>query len=169
MGIKNKDFVVSLSPVSRQPYKVWPAERFALIADWLIKAYNAKVLFLFGPGELHFIDSVRKAMTQTALPDYAVPTLTETLAILNKIDLHLGNDNGPRHFAVAGGTPTLTIFGRPWAANWTPPQQTLHRTLEYDPGCKNKCVYPKCNLECLDGVTVEAVQNELENVMKNIR
>jgi hypothetical protein len=24
-------------------------------------------------------------------------------------------------------------------------------------------------LECLDGVTVEAVQNELENVMKNIR
>ena len=169
MGIKNKDFVVSLSPVSRQPYKVWPAERFALIADWLIKTYNAKVLFLFGPGELHFIDSVRKAMTQTALPDYAVPTLTETLAILNKVDLHLGNDNGPRHFAVAGGTPTVTIFGRPWAANWTPPQQTLHRTLEYDPGCKNKCVYPKCNLECLDGVTVEAVQNELENVMKNIR
>ena len=45
MGIKNTDFVVSLSPVSRQPYKVWPAERFALIADWLIKTYNAKVLF----------------------------------------------------------------------------------------------------------------------------
>ncbi|MDP7620852.1 MAG: glycosyltransferase family 9 protein [SAR324 cluster bacterium] len=168
LGVEENDFVVSLSPVSRQPYKVWPAERFALIADWLIKTYNAKVLFLFGPGELHFIDSVRKAMTQTALPDYAVPTLTETLAILNKVDLHLGNDNGPRHFAVAGGTPTVTIFGRPWAANWTPPQQTLHRTLEYDPGCKNKCVYPKCNLECLEGVTVEAVKTELEIIINNL-
>ncbi len=169
MGIRNRDFVVSLSPVSRQLYKVWPAERFAKIADWLVKTYKAKILFLFGPGEVHFIDSVRKAMIQKSLPNYPVPTLSETHAILKKVDLHLGNDNGPRHFAVAGKTPTLTIFGRPWAANWTPSQQTMHRTLEYDPGCKNKCVYPKCNLECLEGVTVEAVQNELEEMMKNIR
>ena len=36
LGIKDSDFVVTLSPVSRQPYKVWPAERFAVIADWLV-------------------------------------------------------------------------------------------------------------------------------------
>ena len=108
-------------------------------------------------------------MTHPALPDYDIPTLSETLAILNKVDLHLGNDNGPRHFAVAVGTPTLTVFGRPWAANWTPPRQTLHRALEFDPGCKNKCMYPKCNLECLHGVTVEAVQSELEDMIKAIQ
>ena len=107
-------------------------------------------------------------MTKPSLPDYAIPTLSETLAILNKVDLHLGNDNGPRHFAVACGTPTLTVFGRPWAVNWTPPRQSLHRALEYDPGCKNKCIYPKCDLECLHGVTVEAVRNELEDMIKAI-
>ncbi|HIB94397.1 MAG TPA: glycosyltransferase family 9 protein [Candidatus Lambdaproteobacteria bacterium] len=165
LGITDSDFVVSLSPVSRRPYKVWPAERFAWIADWLVQKYNAKILFLFGPGEVYFIDAVRKAMKNQALPDYDFPTLTETLAILNRVNLHLGNDNGPRHFAVAGGTPTLTIFGRPWAANWTPPQTTKHRTLEFDPGCKNKCTYPKCKLECLLGVTVEAVQTELEKMI----
>ena len=169
MGLLETDFVVSLSPVSRQPYKVWSLERFAEIADWLVERYKAKILFLFGPGEVHFIDSVRKAMTHPALPDYDIPTLSETLAILNKVDLHLGNDNGTRHFAVAGGTPTLAIFGRPWAANWTPPRQTLHRALEFDPGCKNKCMYPKCNLECLHGVTVEAVQSELEDMIKAIQ
>jgi len=166
LGIKDSDFVVTLSPVSRQPYKVWPAERFAVIADWLVQKHQAKILFLFGPGEEHFIDAVREAMKQKALPDYDIPSLTETLAILNKVDLHFGNDNGPRHFAVAGGTPTLAVFGRPWAVNWTPPEDAQHCALEYDPGCKNKCTYPECKLECLHGVTVEAVQAELETMIK---
>ena len=166
LGIKDSDFVVTLSPVSRQPYKVWPAERFAVIADWLVQKHQAKILFLFGPGEEHFIDAVREAMKQKALPDYDIPSLTETLAILNKVDLHFGNDNGPRHFAVAGGTPTLAVFGRPWAVNWTPPEDAQHCALEYDPGCKNKCTYPECKLECLQGVTVEAVQAELETMIK---
>ena len=166
LGIRDNDFVVTLSPVSRQPYKVWPAERFAMIADWLVQNYSAKILFLFGPGEQHFINAVRGVMKQKALPDYDIPSLAETLAILNKVDLHFGNDNGPRHFAIAGGTPTLTIFGRPWASNWTPPQVTQHCALEYDPGCKNNCTYPKCKLECLNGVTVETVQTELEKMIK---
>jgi len=167
LGIKDKDFVVSLSPVSRQPYKVWPPERFALIADWLVINYKAKILFLFGPGEKHFVDSVRIAMDQNALPEYDVPTLSETLSILNRVNLHIGNDNGPRHIAIAGGTPTLAIFGRPWAANWTPPQTTKHVSMEFDPGCKSKCIYPKCNLECLTGVSVESVQTKLDKMIKN--
>ena len=168
LGVAEKDFVVSLSPVSRQPYKVWPAERFGQVADWLIEKYSAKILFLFGPGEKHFAESVRALMKMPALPDYSVPTLTETLSILKRVDLHLGNDNGIRHFAVAANTPSLAIFGRPWAANWTPPKPTRHHALEYDPGCKKKCVYPKCELECLKGINVEAVKSELEIVINNL-
>ena len=168
LGIEENDFVVSLSPVSRQPYKVWPEDRFAQVADWLTAKYNAKILFLFGPGEKHFIETVRASMKMPALPDYNVPTLPETLSILQRVDLHLGNDNGIRHFAVAADTPSLAIFGRPWAANWTPPEQTRHRALEFDPSCKNKCVYPKCKLECLKGVNVDAVKNELDIIINNL-
>ena len=168
LGIEENDFVVSLSPVSRQPYKVWPADRFAHIADWLTVKYNAKILFLFGPGEKHFVESVRNLMKMPALSDYSVPNLSETLSILKKVNLHLGNDNGIRHVAVAADTPSLAIFGRPWAANWTPPEPTPHHALEYDPGCKKKCVYPKCKLECLKGVNVEAVKTELEILINNL-
>ena len=168
LGIEENDFVVSLSPVSRQPYKVWPADRFAQVADWLAEKYNAKILFLFGPGEKHFIETVRASMKMPSLLDYTVPTLPETLSILQRVHLHLGNDNGIRHFAVAAATPSLAIFGRPWAANWTPPEQTRHRALEFDPGCKNKCVFPKCKLECLKGVNVDAVKTELEIIIDNL-
>ena len=169
LGIKDKDFVVSLSPVSRQPYKVWPPKRFAQIADWLVKNYNAKILFLYGPGEKNCVDLVRSYMNQESLPEYDIPTLSETLSILKRVKLHFGNDNGPRHFAIAGGTPSLAIFGRPWAANWTPPQTDKHLSMEFDPGCKSKCIYPKCNLECLTGVSVESVQNELDKMINTLR
>ncbi len=168
LGVFDSDFVVSLSPVSRQPYKVWPLERFANVADWLIKKYEAKILFLFGPGEEHFVDKVRAFMKQKALPSYEIPSLSETLSILKKVDLHLGNDNGIVHFAVAGETPTLTIFGRPWAANWTPPQSTKNFALEHNPGCKANCTFPDCNLECLKGVSLERVKNELEIIIKTL-
>ena len=168
LGIEENDFVVSLSPVSRQPYKVWPADRFAQVADWLAEKYNAKLLFLFGPGEKHFIETVRASMKMPSLLDYNVPTLPETLSILQRVHLHLGNDNGIRHFAVAADTPSLAIFGRPWAANWTPPEQTRHRALEFDPGCKKKCFFPKCKLECLKGVNVDAVKTELEIIIDNL-
>ena len=55
LGVEENDFLVSLSPVSRQPYKVWPADRFAQVADWLVEKYNAKIIFLFGPGEKNFV------------------------------------------------------------------------------------------------------------------
>ncbi len=167
-GVEENDFVVSISPVSRQPYKVWPTHRFAQVADWLTEKYNAKILFLFGPGEKHFVESVRASMKMPSLPDYSVPTLTETLSILKRVNLHLGNDNGIRHFAVAADTPSLAIFGRPWAANWTPPGQNQHHALEFDPGCKKKCIYPKCKLECLKGVNVETVKTELEIIINNL-
>jgi ADP-heptose:LPS heptosyltransferase len=96
-------------------------------------------------------------MRREALPDYPVPGLMEMAALLARCRLLVGNDNGPRHFAIAVGTPTVGIFGRTRAVNWTPPAAPAHRALEFDPGCKAACTYPRCGLECLDGVPVAAV------------
>lgn len=164
MGIQPQDFVVSLSPVSRQPYKVWPARYFAGVADHLIEQFGAKILFIHGPGEEHFVQAVRQNMQQNALPDYPVPTLAQTKAIFQKVHLHLGNDNGPCHFAISAGTPTVTVFGKPKAANWTPPADSSegfprHQAVEYDPGCKNQCTYPRCeHLSCINEVPLEQVK-----------
>ncbi|MBF0353057.1 MAG: glycosyltransferase family 9 protein [SAR324 cluster bacterium] len=162
LGLAENDFVVSLSPVSRQPYKVWPAKNFAEVADWLTETMNAKILFIYGPGEQSFVDDVRQSMKQKALPDYAVPTLSQTRAIFEKVRLHVGNDNGPCHFAIAARTPTVTVFGRPKAVNWTPPDSPQHRAVEFDPGCKQNCVYPACGLECLTGISPQQVIAEIQ-------
>ena len=170
LGIIESDIVISLSPVSRQNYKIWNPQHFAKIADHLIERFSAKVFFLHGFGEEDQVDAVRQAMKYKPLPAFDVPTLPQTVAILEKTHLHLGNDNGLRHLAICANTPSLAIFGRPHAKNWNPPNSKIHHAIEYDPGCKSACVYPNCHLECLEGIKPEQVLQtaiDLLNLPKN--
>jgi len=153
--------LISVSPVSRRNYKIWPAEKFATVCDALVDEWDAQILFLWGPGEYHFIRDVREKMRHAALPDYDIPTISETVALLKRVDLHVGNDNGPMHFAISTGVRTVAIFGRPLQRNWTPPNQDNHLAVEFDPGCKERCHYPKCEMECIRDVPVEAVLGKI--------
>ncbi len=166
LGVSKERPLVSVSPVSRRDYKIWPAERFAAICDSLVEDYSAQILFLWGPGEYHFIRAVRDKMQQDSLPNYDIPTISQTVAMLEQVDLHFGNDNGPMHFAIAAGRPTVTVFGRPLMKNWIPQNSIQHLAVEFDPGCKSKCIYPKCKLACLLGVTVEAIKEKIDDQMK---
>ncbi len=157
LGAKTGRPLVSVSPVSKRDYKVWPAEYFAEICDYLVARYQAQILFLWGPGEIRFVEKVKARMKKPSLPYYDVPTIAETAGLLESVDLHIGNDNGPMHFAIACGTSTVAIFGRPLSKNWTPPGSSRHLSVEFDPGCKRDCFYPKCGLECLTLLKPEMV------------
>ena len=162
-------YLISVSPVSRRDYKIWPASRFSTICDFLIKHYKSQILFLWGPGEYHFVEAVRKGMKNKDLGDYEVPTLRETVALLKKVDLHIGNDNGLMHFANAAGIPSVAIFGRPLMKNWIEPDHRRHLGIEFDPGCKNHCFYPKCQLECLNGVEVDTVKTLIGKLLSSLK
>lgn len=169
LGVREGDLLVALCPVSRQPYKVWPARHFARIADVLIERYGAKVLLFWGPGEEHFANAVRAGMAHAALPDYPVPDLLQMAALLERCHLYVGNDNGPRHFAIAVGTPTVAVFGRPFPENWTPPGEPSHVAVAHDPGCKAHCTYPRCShLNCINAVPYRAVEQAVESLLEQI-
>ena len=168
LGVRSDLPIVSISPVSRRDYKVWPSKNFAQVCDYLAEKYQAQILFLWGPGEYHFVENVRAQMKTVSLPDYKISTIAETVAILEKVNLHIGNDNGPMHFAVATETPTVAIFGRPLAINWAPPQNPLHLAIEHDPGCKLECFYPKCGLECIKDLETDPVISAIDIQMDRI-
>jgi len=97
-----------------------------------------------------------------------IPDLLQTRALLGKMDIHFGNDNGLRHLAIAARIPTLGIFGKPSAVNWTPPGPTQHRSVEYDPGCKQSCTYPECeHLSCIRDVPVDEVHQALKKLLND--
>lgn len=169
LRIRKEDFVVALCPVSRREYRVWPAEKFAWIADKLIERYNAKILFMWGPDEKHFITTIKSMMKHQdkTLDDYNVPTLSQVRALFEKVSLYIGTDNGLRHIAVAAHTPTVTVFGQSNPYNWTPPESELHKFVVYDPGCKENCNLDKCkNYPCITEVSETEYLAKIEELIE---
>ena len=108
-----------LVPGGNRPEKRWPPERFAALADHLHAAHGATVAVSGSPAEA----AVLEAVTDRAGCDVA--NLLEAgidLRLLKSVfalaKLVVTNDTGPRHVAVAMGTPVVSLFG-PTPLPWT--------------------------------------------------
>jgi lipopolysaccharide heptosyltransferase II len=102
--------LIALNPSGGWWTKRWPLERFAALGDRLAEELGARILVLWGPGELEEARSVAQAMANPPLLPPAT-TLKQLAALLERCQLVISNDSGPMHIAAAVGTPTLGIFG----------------------------------------------------------
>ena len=169
-GVDPGKLIVSLSPTSRRHFRRWHLQRFARLADWLISRFQATVLLVWGPGERGAVERVRSLMKQKPVISPETEDLFQLGAILRECDLHIGNDNGTKHIAVAMGKPTLTIYGPQDPVNWTYPEPARHKFLKKKTDCpdcdrmKHKCK----DLSCLDEITIEDVQAAFLQLLKDL-
>lgn len=150
--------VITVSPVSRRAYKQWQADRFAKLADMLISTLHAQVVFLWGPGEKTYVQQIMYMMKQKPHLSPQTRTIKELAAIIKLADMHIGNDNGIKHIAIAMRTPTVTVHGPSDPVSWEPPDSPFHVWIKKDTEC-GKCVPRNCkyNLKCLDAIQPEEV------------
>jgi heptosyltransferase-3 len=166
---RNK-LIVSLSPTSRRNFNRWSLERYAQLSDWLISKFYAQIILVWGPQEKAVVEEVRARMKEKSLISEETKSLFELGAILKKCDLHIGNDNGTKHIAVAMRKPTITIYGPHDPVSWTYPDSTRHRYLKAEVDCpdcertKHKCT----QLDCLVKITVEDVQATFLKLLKSL-
>lgn len=99
--------------------KLWPAERFAAVADHLIHTHKAVVMLNGSPAERPILDAVQRAAGH---PLIDLPKFGSNLTLLKSLvacaDLMITNDTGPRHIAAALNTPVISLFG-PTDPSWT--------------------------------------------------
>ena len=100
----------------------WAPERFAQLADTLFTDVGGQLLLLGGQeeAELHqqIIGTMHSAMPVRSLA--GIGSIKVTAALLEHVDLFVGNDSALVHLAVAAGTPTVAIFGLTNASAWGP-------------------------------------------------
>jgi len=104
--------------------KFWPIAHFARLAQMLTDRRGARVLVLCGPKETELARQiVAKAQRPTvqSIADEKL-SLGFTKALVQRLDLLVTTDSGPRHFAAAFGQPVVTLFG-PTHIAWT---ETYH-------------------------------------------
>ncbi len=108
--------ILALSPAAAAPFKEWPADRFAALAEALTgpggALEGARVALFGGPGDEAATAAVAERIAQAGVIDLAGELgILETGACLARARLFVGNDSGLMHMAAAAGTPTLGLFG----------------------------------------------------------
>ncbi len=146
--------------------KVWPAEHFARAADALARRHGLRVVLAPGPGEEPIAAAVADRMREPALVWSRPPADIEELkALLARSELLLVGDTGPRHLAVALGTPVVVVMGP------TDPRHTAHhperqRVLREELPC-SPCHLPTCPIDhrCMTRLAPERVVAAAEELL----
>lgn len=156
----NAAFVV-IHPGASCLSKRWPAERFASVADEVIKRFNKKIVIIAGANDGECGGKVADEMENESLNLSGDLSIGELAALLERADLLISNDSGPVHIAVALGVPVVAIFGRKQRGlgpkRWGPAGKN-DIVLHKDAGCI-ECMAHDCasDFKCLDAVKTDEV------------
>ncbi len=155
------DFAI-INPGGGWPTKLWSAEKFGQVADWLWETHKLPSLVTFGPGEENLAQRVIKSSHSGHC--YSVTTnLKQFVALARRATLFLGGDTGPLHLAAACQTPIVGIYG-PTEPTRNGPFDKADLTVgRPDLACRVNCYRRRCPTknECMD-ISLKTVAEAIE-------
>ena len=93
------------------PERIWPPERFAAVADYVIERLDASVAVISGPDGDSLIRRVQAAARNAGrLHAFSGLSIPQVAAAIESARLLISNDTGPMHLGPALGVPTLGLF-----------------------------------------------------------
>lgn len=101
---------IVLAPSASFAPKRWPIEYFVELAGKLLETTEYHVVVLAGPDD-KFCDVFQKISSDRLHNLQGKTTLKESMMILSRAELSIGNDSGMNHIAEASEVPVVTIFG----------------------------------------------------------
>ena len=137
--------LVVVHPGATDPRRCYPEDRLGRIARALADR-GARVVVVGGAPEAAKVAEVARGFggpVETVVGDLSLPGL---VGLLDRADLLLANDSGPRHIAGAVGTATVAVFTYANLADVAPLTRARHRVLvSWHGGCR------VCGRRVLDG------------------
>jgi ADP-heptose:LPS heptosyltransferase len=128
--------LVAMHPGATDPRRRWSPDRFAAVAVARLQAGDDVVL-VGDDSDRPAATAIRASVSEAVRPE--VPArlhdltgtlpLSELPAVLGAADVMVGDDSGPRHLAVAVGTPTVGVFWFGNVINAGPLDRGRHRVL----------------------------------------
>jgi heptosyltransferase-1 len=165
-GIAGIRPLVAINPVALWETKLWLNDRFAVLADRLIKNHRVDIVFTGGPADRQIVDTILSMMTMPAANLAGKTRLTQLAALYRQASLLVTTDTGPMHLAAAVGTPVVALFGptAPWR---TGPFGGRHQVIRTAPACspcfKRQCDEHRCR--CMSDISVQMVWKRASAVL----
>ena len=116
---QSRELLVGVFPGAGNASRVWPLEKFAEVADHLIRNDRVRVIVFAGPEERALVPQMRSVFPIGTIffDRLTIPQLASAQA---RLTLFISNDTGPAHIAAAVGTPVVGILDRPDLNSFTP-------------------------------------------------
>jgi ADP-heptose:LPS heptosyltransferase len=103
------------------PERIWPAECFGEVADYVAEKFRADVAVISGPDGKHLTERLRTTSRHGAeLSIFNDVSLPQLAALIDSCRLLISNDTGPMHLGPALGVSTLGLFSVGYPEHFAP-------------------------------------------------
>lgn len=163
---EGEGFVAVVAGAAFGSSKAWPPAHFAAACDELHARRGWRAVLAPGPGEERLAAEVAGRAEHGALVlTDPVLDLVELAALLERAQLVVSNDTGPRSMAVALGLPVVVAVG-PVDDAHTRHHLERQRVLMADVHCR-PCNHPVCPTDhrCMTRITPEALVAAAEDLL----
>ncbi|HXH29705.1 MAG TPA: glycosyltransferase family 9 protein [Bacteriovoracaceae bacterium] len=99
-----------LAPSASFFYKRWPVENFVSLARELLDSTSYQLVVLAGPDD-KFCQAFDGIGNRRVLNLQGKTSLSQSMSLLSRAEICIGNDSGMNHIAEAYGVPCVTVFG----------------------------------------------------------
>ena len=176
--INKKSLLVSFGVGAAESAKsrMWPKERFAELANHLIKKYNAKIILIGNKEEKKYINELQNLIINknNSFNVTGLINVRGMFYLISLCKLFIGNDSGPMHVAAAQGVRTIGLFGCNLPVRFAPLGKNNHSI--YKKSNQNACInvhkgqVGECKHgiqnACVKKIQVDDVINVVDKVIK---
>ena len=164
--------VICIHPGAGAAVKLWPADKWAAVADILAAQFSSAIIFTGSSSEAALISDITAKMKAKAYTIAGATRIGQLAALYKRSLLVLGPDSGPMHLAAAVATPTVTLFGPADPAEFAPwGNPRRHAVLTSGIGCRpcrildwrddHQRYHP-----CVTEITISQIVNETRRVLQ---
>lgn len=120
--------LVGLFPGAGPTEERWPLERFAELADYLVRNDSVRVILFAGPKEPGMVKEMRaKFPRSTVILDRL--TIPQMASVLARLSVFISDNTGPIQIAAAVGTSVVALLAQAVPDSLTPVEEDRHRVL----------------------------------------
>ena len=165
-GLRNKGRLIALQPGANMVHRAWPPERFADLANRLLRHREIEIVLLGVGGEQELARAMQSHLEFPVIDLVGKTGRSELLGVLKQCSLLVSNDTGTIHMAAAAGVGTVGLFFSTAYFAETAPYGVGHAVLQSELPCSPCHFDQMCdNPICRDAITVDAVEAVVEKML----
>ncbi len=152
--------------------KRWSLKKWKILGEKLLELYGGTILLIGGKDEVEYNRALAR-MLPSVVDSTGKTSVSEFIALLSFVDLHIGVDSAPLHAAAALGKKCVGLFGPTNPFRWSPLAppgmvRSISKFFPCSPCRKERPCYsfkPYGVRPCMSSISVEDVLTEAEEHM----